>query len=216
DMGAALGLLTGSLGKIARDIAHLMSSEVAEAFEPAAAGKGGSSAMPHKRNPVGTTIALSAAARAPGLVATLLTAMVQEQERGVGGWHAEWLTLAELFALTSGAMAHMADTLSGLELDPARMRVNLDLTNGLMMAEAVTQSLAEASGRHDAGKIVEAACKRAVTAGHGLLEELVADPTITTHLSRERLSVLMQPESYLGSAVDFVAAVLTTYEREMK
>lgn len=216
DLGAALGLLTGSLGKIARDIAHLMSSEVAEAFEPAAAGKGGSSAMPHKRNPVGTTIALSAAARAPGLVATMFTALVQEQERGVGGWHAEWLTLADLFALASGAMAHMADTLSGLELDPVRMRTNLDLTDGLMMAEAVTQALAEASGRHDAGKIVEAACKRAVSAGHGLLEELVVDPTVTTHLPRERLLTLMQPESYLGSAADFVAAVLTTYEREMK
>lgn len=216
DLGAALGLLSGGLGKIARDIAHLMSSEVAEAFEPAAAGKGGSSAMPHKRNPVGTTIALSAAARAPGLVATLFSAMVQEQERGVGGWHAEWPTLTELFALTSGAMAHMADTLSGLELDPARMRTNLDLTDGLMMAEAVTQALAEASGRHDTGKIVEAACKRAVAAGHGLLEELAADAAITTHLPRERLVALMQPESYLGSVTDFVSAVLKTYEREMK
>ncbi len=215
DLGAALGLLTGSLGKIARDIAHLMSTEVAEVFEPAAAGKGGSSAMPHKRNPVGTTIALSAAARAPGLVATLLTAMVQEQERGVGGWHAEWLTLADLFALTSGAMAHMADTLSGLELDPARMRANLDLTDGLMMAEAVTQALAEASGRHDAAKIVEAACKRAVAAGHGLLEELATDAAIITWLPRERLAALMQPESYLGAATDFVSAVLTTYQREM-
>lgn len=216
DLGAALGLLTGGLGKIARDIAHLMSSEVAEAFEPAAAGKGGSSAMPHKRNPVGTTIALSAAARAPGLVATLFSAMVQEQERGVGGWHAEWPTLAELFGLTAGAMAHMADTLSGLELDPARMRANLDLTDGLMMAEAVTQALAEASGRHDAGKIVEAACKRAVAAGHGLLLELTADPAVTAHLPQERLVTLMQPENYLGSAADFVSSVLATYEREMK
>ncbi|MFV3074887.1 3-carboxy-cis,cis-muconate cycloisomerase [Niveispirillum fermenti] len=215
DLGAALGLLTGSLGKIARDIAHLMSSEVAEVFEPAAAGKGGSSAMPHKRNPVGTTIALSAANRAPGLVATLLTAMVQEQERGVGGWHAEWPVLAELFALTSGAMAHMAETLSGLELDPDAMRANLNLTDGLMMAEAVTQALAEASGRHDAGKIVEAACKRAVVAGHGLLEELVADAAITPHLPPERLAALMQPESYLGSAGEFVSRVLKTYEREM-
>ena len=215
DLGAALGLLTGSLGKIARDIAHLMSSEVAEAFEPAAAGKGGSSAMPHKRNPVGTTIALSAANRAPGLVATLLIAMVQEQERGVGGWHAEWPTLADLFALTSGAMAHMADTLTGLELDPDAMRANLDLTDGLMMAEAVTQALAEASGRHDAGKIVEAACKRAVAAGHGLLEELVADATITAHLPPERLAALMRPETYLGAATEFVSRVLKTYEREM-
>lgn len=215
DLGAALGLLTGSLGKIARDIAHLMSSEVAELFEPAAAGKGGSSAMPHKRNPVGTTIALSAANRAPGLVATLFSVMVQEQERGVGGWHAEWLALADLFALSSGAMAHMAETLSGLELDPDAMRANLDLTDGLMMAEAVTQALAEASGRHDAGKLVEAACKRAVSAGHGLLEELVADAEIIKHLPPGRLAELMRPESYLGSAADFVSRVLKTYEREM-
>lgn len=215
DLGAALGLLTGALGKIARDVAHLMSSEVAEAFEPAAAGKGGSSAMPHKRNPVGTTIALSAAARAPGLVATLFAAMVQEQERGVGGWHAEWPVVADLFQLASGAAAHMADTLSCLELDPASMRANLDLTGGLMMAEAVTQALAEASGRHDAGRIVEAACKRAIAAGHGLLEELAADGAVTSHLPRERLEGLMQPENYLGSAAEFVSRVLATYDREM-
>ncbi|MFV3128962.1 3-carboxy-cis,cis-muconate cycloisomerase [Niveispirillum sp. KHB5.9] len=214
DLGAALGLLAGALGKIARDIAHLMSSEVAEAFEPAAAGKGGSSAMPHKRNPVGTTIALSAAARAPGLVATLLSAMVQEQERGVGGWHAEWPVLAELFLLASGAAAHMADTLSGLELDLDAMRANLDLTNGLMMAEPVTQALAEASGRHDAVGIVEAACKRAVAAGHGLLAALTADPAVTAHLPPDRLAELTRPENYLGSAAEFVARVLASYERE--
>lgn len=212
DLGAALGLLVGTLGKIARDVAHLMSSEVAEAFEPAAAGKGGSSAMPHKRNPVDTTVALAAAARAPGLVATLLTAMVQEHERGVGGWHAEWPTLAELFRLSSGAMAHMADTLEGLTVDTARMRRNLDLTDGLMMAEAVALALAEASGRHDAASTVEAACVRAVAAGHGLLTELAADPAVTAHLSPERLAALMAPEAYLGSARDYIERVLGTHE----
>ena len=126
DVAAALGLLVGTLGKMARDLSLLMQTEVAEAFEPAGQGRGGSSTMPHKRNPIACAVALAAATRVRHLVATLLAAMPQEQERGLGGWHAEWETLPEIFLLASGALHHMADAIAGLTLDTERMRDNID------------------------------------------------------------------------------------------
>src|SRR5439155_7339951 len=119
----------------ARDTSLLAQTEVAEVMEaPAGGGRGGSSTMPHKQNPVGASVALAAAVRAPGLVATMLAAMPQEHERGLGGWQAEWDTLPELVQLTAGAARAMADGLEGLVVDAARMRANLDLTHGLIMA----------------------------------------------------------------------------------
>src|SRR5262249_45262913 len=122
ELATFLGLLVGTLGKAARDLSLLAQTEVAEAFEPAAPGRGGSSTMPQKRNPVSAAVVLAAAARAPGLVASLLAAMVQEHERGLGGWHAEWETLPELCLLAAGALRHSVETIEGMELDPARMR----------------------------------------------------------------------------------------------
>jgi 3-carboxy-cis,cis-muconate cycloisomerase len=208
DLAAALGLLAGTLGKMARDIALLMQTEVAEAFEPVGEGRGGSSTMPHKRNPIACAVALAAAARIPNLVATLLAAMPQEQERGLGGWHAEWETLPEIFLLASGALHHMADAISGLTLDTKRMRANIEATRGLVMAEAVTMALAERIGKQEAHHLVEAACRRALAEGAHLRDVLARDPAVAAQLTPAALDRLFAPESYLGMAEPFVQRAL--------
>jgi len=208
DLACALGLLTGCLGKMARDLALLMQTDVAEAFEPAAAGKGGSSTMPHKRNPVGCAVALAAAIRVPPLVATLLAAMPQEHERGLGGWHAEWETLPEIFRLTSGALAQMATAFEGLEVDTATMRADLDKTHGLLMAEAASMALAEQIGKAQAHHLVETASRSALADGGSLAEALSVLPEATRHLSPEALALVMRPEGYLGAAGAFIQRAL--------
>jgi 3-carboxy-cis,cis-muconate cycloisomerase len=208
DLACALGVLTGGLGKMARDLSLLMQTDVGEAFEPAAAGKGGSSTMPHKRNPVGCAVALSAAIRVPPLVATLLAAMPQEHERGLGGWHAEWETLPEIFRLTSGALAQMATAFEGLEVDVAGMRADLDKTHGLLMAEAVSMALAERIGKSEAHHLVETASRRAVVQGCSLAEALGALPEATQHLSSAALAEVMRPDGYLGAAAAFIQRAL--------
>ena len=135
------------LEKSRKDISLHSQTEVAEVFEPAERGRGGSSTMPHKRNPVASAVVLSAAMRVPGLVSTMLTAMVQEQERGLGGWHAEWETLPEIVSLSAGALHQMAEIVPKLEIDAERMRENLEVTRGLIFAEAVTMALAEKIGK---------------------------------------------------------------------
>jgi 3-carboxy-cis,cis-muconate cycloisomerase len=208
DLAAALGLLVGVLGKMARDLSLLMQTEVAEAFEPTGQGRGGSSTMPHKRNPIACAVALAAATRVPPLVATLLAAMPQEQERGLGGWHAEWETLPEIFLLASGALHHMADAAAGLTLDTERMRANIDATRGLVMAEAVTMALAERIGKHEAHDLVESACRRALAESAHLRDVLAREPSVTAQLTPEALDRLFAPESYLGMAERFVERVL--------
>jgi 3-carboxy-cis,cis-muconate cycloisomerase len=162
EMATVLGLLTGTLGKIARDLSLCMQTEVGELFEPAGEGRGGSSTMPHKRNPVSSAVILSAATRVPPLVATMLAAMVQEHERGLGGWHAEWETLPQIFRLTAGALAQTLHTVQGLEVDEPRMRQNLELTHGLVFSEAVSTALAATMGRSAAHRLLEDASHRAV------------------------------------------------------
>jgi 3-carboxy-cis,cis-muconate cycloisomerase len=208
ELAGWLGSLTGTLGKLARDISLLMQTDVAEVFEPAGAGRGGSSTMPHKRNPVACAVVLSAAQRAPALVSTLLSAMVQEHERGLGGWHAEWEPLPELAMLTGGALTTLAAAIEGLEVDPERMRRNLDATNGLIMAEAVTMALGQALGRLEAHKLVETKCRQAQAEGRHLREVLAADPLVTTHLSEQELARLFDPVNYTGVADAFIARVL--------
>jgi 3-carboxy-cis,cis-muconate cycloisomerase len=207
------GMLCGSLGKIARDLSLMMQTEVGEAFEPAGAGRGGSSTMPHKRNPVTAAVVLAAAVRAPGLVATMLAAMPQEHERGLGGWQAEWTTLPELMVLTAGALAQLADTVAGLEIDAARMRANLDATKGLLMAEAVTMRLGAEMGRLAAHHRVEAACKRAVAEGRHLREVLAADAEVAARLTPGELDRLFDPLAYIGVAPDLVGRVLAARRR---
>src|SRR6202163_238754 len=170
EAASVFAILAGTCGKIARDVSLMMQTDVAEAFEPAGAGRrGGSSTMPHKRNPVAAATALAAATMAPNLAATIFAAQVQDHERSAGPWHAEWPTLPMLQLVTSGALAAIVDIAEGLEVDAARMRVNLDATHGLIMAEAVTMALAEKTGKSEAHHLVEAASKRAVAEKTDLL-----------------------------------------------
>ena len=157
EVASALAILTGTCGKIARDVSLLMQTDVAEAFEPAAPGRGGSSTMPHKRNPTAAAAALAAATIAPNLAATIFAAEVQEHERALGGWQAEWPTFPALALVTSGALAAIVDIAQGLEIDSERMRVNLGATRGQIMTEAVTFALAAKLGRQQARTIVEEA-----------------------------------------------------------
>jgi 3-carboxy-cis,cis-muconate cycloisomerase len=208
ELATFLGLLTGSLGKMARDWSLLMQTEIGEALEPAGEGKGGSSTMPHKRNPVAAAVVLSAATRAPALVATMLAGMVQEHERGLGGWHAEWETLPELAVLASGALRITLETIRGLDVDPERMRANLDLTRGLIMAEAVQMALGARIGRQQAHGLIERASNCAVAEGRHLKDALLAEPEITAHLSAADLDRLLDPLTYTGTAQTMIDRAL--------
>jgi 3-carboxy-cis,cis-muconate cycloisomerase len=212
-LACALGVATGSAGKIARDLGLLAQTEVGEAFEAPREGRGGSSTMPHKRNPVGASVALAAAIRAPGLVATLLTALPQEHERGLGGWQAEWQTLPELVLLAAGAARSVADALETLVVDAARMRANLEVTRGLVLAESVSSALAQFIGKSQAHALVEGACRRAAVEGRPLADLLGADPSVTAHLGPEEIARRLSPEHYLGAAQMFVQRVLARRKR---
>ena len=208
EVATTLGLLVGSLGKIARDLSLSAQTEVGEAFEPIAPGRGGSSTLPHKRNPVSTAVVLAAAVKVPGLVSVMLAAMVQEQERGLGNWHAEWETLPEICMLAAGALGHMTQAVEGLETDTGRMRRNLDATRGLIMAEAVSSALAVKMGRQAAHQMIQSACRRAIDQDRTLREVLEQDKNFPAHLSTADLDHLFDPENYLGVAEQFVERVL--------
>jgi 3-carboxy-cis,cis-muconate cycloisomerase len=211
ETAACFGMLIGTLGKIARDVSLQMQTEVGELAEPAAAGKGGSSTMPHKRNPVGCAAVLTAAVRAPGLVATVFAGMVQEHERALGGWQAEWDALPELARLAGGALAQVAQLVAGLEIDPARLAANLDATRGLVLGEAVMLALGDAIGRLDAHHLVEQASREALQSGRTLHDVLAADPRVSAQLSPEALQRLFDPAYYVGAAHAFVDAVLARH-----
>ena len=204
EFGAVLGLIAGSLGKVGRDISLLMQTEAAEVFEPAAPGKGGSSTMPHKRNPVGSAVLISAATRVPGLLSILFSAMPQEHERSLGLWHAEWETLPEICCLVSGALAQALNMTQGLEVDAERMAHNLDLTHGLVLAEAVSIVLAQRVGREASHHLLEQCCKRAVSEQRHLRAVLGDDAGVTAHLNAAELDRLLDPAHYLGQATTWV------------
>ena len=203
-----LGLLTGSLGKIATDIALLMQTEVGEVAEPHKEGRGGSSTMPQKRNPIASEFILAAAQNVRQLVPVMLDAMLQDHERATGPWHAEWLALPQAFALTAGALHHARALLEGLSVDPARMRRNLDVAQGMITAEAVMMALAPALGREAAHHLVAASCREALETGADLLEALRAEPGVSAHLSGAQLERLLDPENYTGLAGAFVDRVV--------
>ena len=188
ELATTMGLLTGTLGKIARDISLHGQTEIGELREAADKGRGGSSSMPHKHNPVSCAVILSAAIRVPGLVAGALSAMVQEDERGLGGWQAEWEILPEILGLTAGALHHLKMLVSGLEIDATRMRENLEATRGLIYAEAVTVSLAAKIGKKEARLAVEQACEKAATERKHLREVLLGTPAILQYFSPAELS----------------------------
>jgi 3-carboxy-cis,cis-muconate cycloisomerase len=209
EVATTLGLCAGSLGKMARDISLHMQTEIAEVFEPAGEDRGGSSTMPHKRNPVTAAVVLSAATRIPGLVSTMLSAMVQEDERGLGDWHAEWETLPEIFRLTGGSLHQMATIVPHLEIDAARMRRNLDATQGLIFAEGVTMAMGKYIGKSAAHALVEVASRQARASGKHLREVLAQDRAVTERLSSAELDYLFAPENYLGVAEELVDRVVT-------
>lgn len=212
DVAAQLAILTGTCGKIARDVSLLMQTDVSEAFEPSGAGRGGSSTMPHKRNPVACAVALSAATMAPQLAATILGAQVQDHERSAGPWHAEWPTLPTLLLVTSGALASIVDLAEGLEVDVAQMRVNLDRTHGLIMAEAISFALAEKIGKADAHHLIEAASRKAISAKRHLRDVLADDSAVTKHLDVAQLAALFEPLNYQGVSQLLIDRQLTALE----
>ena len=210
-LGAEFGLIAGTLGKIGRDITLLMQTEVAEVFEGAAAGKGGSSTLPHKRNPVQSLAMSAIATRTPGLVATLLAAMPQEHERAAGGWHAEWETLPDLCVLTGASLTHAIALIEGLEIDTRRMRANLDLTGGLILSERIALALGDVMPRLEAKALVESACARALAEKRPLRDILAEEPAITGHIDGAALSRLFDPATYLGASQAVIERVLALY-----
>jgi len=213
---SACAILTGSLGKMARDIGLLMQTEVAEVREPGGEGRGGSSAMPHKHNPVGCIVTLAAANRVPGLVASFLSGMVQEHERAAGGWQAEWPTVADVVKSTGLATTSMADVAAGLSVDPVRMRSNIEATQGVVFAEKAMMLLAAKLGREPAQKILEQAAHGSIASGRRLSEVLAEIPEVARHLDRETLRKLDVPEDYLGATQAFIRALLAKEASEKK
>ena len=203
----ACGVLNGSLGKMARDISLLMQNEVAEANEPEGDGRGGSSTMPNKRNPIACALTLAAAHRVPGLVSSFLSAMVQEHERAVGGWQAEWPIVADVIQSTGVAASSMSEMAEGLSVDTKKMRSNIAATNGLIFAERAMMLLGSKIGRDTAHKILEAATKRSLADGRNLAAVLADTPEVTKHSKPAELKQLEVPQQYLGSAETFRKAL---------
>jgi 3-carboxy-cis,cis-muconate cycloisomerase len=191
----------------------MMQTDVGEAFEPAGAGRGGSSTMPHKRNPVACAAALAAATMAPNLAATLFAAQVQDHERSAGPWHAEWPTLPTLQLVTSGALAAVVDMAEGLEVDAEQMRTNLDTTRGLIMAEAVAMALAETLGKSEAHHLIEAASRKAIESKTHLRDVLANDTRVTAHLSASDLKRLFDPMAYQGVSQTLIDRLLASLEQ---
>jgi 3-carboxy-cis,cis-muconate cycloisomerase len=204
EVAGAFAILTGTCGKIAGDIALMMQTEVSEAFEPAPGGRGGSSTMPHKRNPMGAVAALSAASIAPNLAATLFAAQVQQHERGLGGWQTEWMTYPVLALVTSGALQAVAEIAEGLEIDVDRMRANLDLSGGQIMAEAVSFALADKLGRIEAHRLVQELTDQAAKEKRSLKEVTLAHMRVKQHLTSAEVEKLFIPLTYQGSAQVFI------------
>ncbi len=212
EVAAALGIACGALGKIGRDLTLLAQSEVAEVFEKPSS-RGGSSSMPHKQNPVRAVTAVTAAIRAPGLVATMVAAMPQEHERAAGGWQAEWETLADLLRVTQESVDAIANTLGDVQLDPTAMREHLGLHGGVAMAEGLAAALMEHLSRTDAMAHVERLSRVAVRDRRPLRELASADPEVSRWLSPDAIEHALAPENFLGSAPLFVARVLKQWEQ---
>jgi 3-carboxy-cis,cis-muconate cycloisomerase len=216
-LAAALAGVCAAAGLVARNVTLLAQTEVAEVAEGGAPGQGGSSAMPHKRNPVVSVLILGCTRRVPGLLATLAAAAEQEHQRAAGAWHAEWETMSELLRLTGSASSWLVSLLTGLRVDPARMRVNLDATGGLPLAEHVTAMLAPALGRLSAHDLVAAAADRAASQSMSLAAALLADAAAAAALrdagiGPAELAEAADPASYLGAAAEFVRRALAAHE----
>ena len=204
------GLLAGTLGKMARDLSLMIQSEVAEVVEPAAPGRGGSSAMPHKQNPVSCAAVLAAATRVPGLVSTMLCAMVQEHERALGGWQAEWETLPQIVCLTGGALHHMISLMNGIQINTGRMLANLEATRGLIFSENAALLLAPRIGKTAAHELLERASHQSTRENKHLRDVLLEDATVRAHFASGDIAKLFDPLSCLGMADEFITRSIKT------
>lgn len=212
----ACGVLTGTLGKMARDIVLLAQNEIAEIGEASAGDRGGSSTMPHKHNPVGSVLTLAAAQRVPGLISSFLSSMVQEHERAAGGWQAEWPIIAGAIQNTGLALASMADVAESLTVDVERMKFNIAATRGLVFAERASMLLGKKTGRDRAHQLLKEASAKALSSKRNLNEILAEMPEITAHLRGADLRDLENPEHYLGSAEEFRRRLLTAASAQEK
>ncbi|MFL5252149.1 MAG: adenylosuccinate lyase family protein [Rhodopila sp.] len=203
-----LGLVCGSLAKFATDIILLAQTEVGEVAEPYVAGRGQSSTMPQKRNPIASEYILAAARTVQGLVPVMQGAMAQDHERATGPWQAEALVLPQAFVLTHGALLHAQAIAEGLVVDAARMRANLGITHGLIVSEAVMMGLAPVLGRGEAHHVVKHACDVALTENISLADALGRDDAVSSRLDRPAIEKLIDPENYLGSTRGFIDQVL--------
>ncbi|PDT78106.1 adenylosuccinate lyase family protein [Bradyrhizobium sp. C9] len=208
-----LALVTGTLGKIALDIMIMASTEFAEVYEPFVKGRGASSTMPQKRNPISSELMLAASKAVRQHAGLMLDAMVQDFERATGPWHAEWMAIPESFVLTAGALHQARFALGGLIVDEKRMAANLDISRGLIVAEAVMMGLAPAIGRQEAHDVVYDACRVANDKGLTLAEALAADDRVASRIDRATIDRLTAPKNYLGLAPEMVDRVLASVKR---
>ena len=214
EIGGFLALAGGTLGKIATDVKLMTQTEVGEVFEPSEAGRGSSSTMPQKRNPVSCNYILACVSMVRRNASALLEAMIEDHERGTGPWEIEWIALPEIFLLASGALAQTRYMLEGLRVDESRMRANLDLTNGLIAAEAVMMGLAPRLGRARAHEIVSKMSRSAVESNRRLIDVLAENGEISRHLDRATLERLCNPAEYLGLAGEMIDRVLKSFGPE--
>ena len=208
EVGCFLGLVTGTLGKVATDVKLLMQTEVGEVFEPYTKDRGSSSTMPQKRNPISCNYIYACTAMVRQQVAALLDAMVEDHERSTGPWEIEWIAVPEIFLLTSGALQQARTLLAGLEVDKERMRINLEITQGLICTEAVMMGLAPYLGRQHAHDLVYDISRQASVSGRPLFDLLVENEEISALLDRQALARLLDPAEYLGLAGEMVDRVL--------
>lgn len=216
DLMCACGVIAGSLGKIARDISLLMQNEVGEAAEPDGDGRGGSSTMPHKRNPIGCAVTLAAASRVPGLVSSCLSSLTQEHERSVGGNQSEWPTVSAIVQATGVAAASIAEIAEGLTVDAERMRQNIDATRGTIYGEKAMMLLATAIGRDKAHHLLDQAARDSLAKKRPLADVLAEMPEVTKHLDRKALQQLTTAADYLGSAEIFRKRLLQSTQTNPK
>ena len=208
EVGCFLGLVTGTLGKLAMDVKLMMQTEVGEVYEPFAHGRGSSSTMPQKRNPISSCYIHACAGVVRQQVAALLDAMLADHERSTGPWEIEWIALPEAFLLSAGALSQAKAVVGGLEVDAKRMRANLDSTKGLVVSEAVMMGLAPHLGRERAHDLVYDLCREAIRQDRPLLDLLSENAAITQHVDRKKLSELCDPSNYLGLSGVMVDRVL--------
>jgi 3-carboxy-cis,cis-muconate cycloisomerase len=214
EVGAFLALVSGTLAKFATDLKLMMQTEVAEAAEPAAPGRGSSSTMPQKRNPVACNFIIACASIARQNAAALMEAMVQDHERASGPWMIEWVALPEVFLAAAGALHHARNLAAGLHIDEQRMRENLDATGGLISAEAVMMALAPHLGRHHAHELVAEISRHAIEEKKPFLDLLAANAEVAKHLDRVALEKILDRSNYLGLSREMVDRVLVSISKD--